>query len=260
MKSFNVDDSIWARIERWEPYVTLRLIVINAVVFLASSAAQPGRQDTPVFDRFGMDYLSVVMQNQHYRMFTAMFLHDGWMHIFNNMLFLALLGYMVERPLGRARFLLAYFGAGYLGFVFALVWQYDPQVAAVSQRGLALLARPTVGASGAVLGMLGVWLAYERSLRVSLSQMWHSPNGQRVMVFTGYYVIASLVGINPRVSHSAHLGGIVGGFLLGFFLFSMGYRGRTLPRQGWMALAAYLALAVGGLVYAYQRAPGFNLL
>ena len=254
MKSFNVDDSIWARMERWEPYITIRLIIINVVVYLATSAAQPDFEHTPIFDRFALNYVDAIMLREHWRFFTSMFLHEGFMHIFNNMLFLALLGYVVERPLGRARFLLAYLGAGYMGFVFALVWQYTSCFGLLPQPTWGELQRQTLGASGAVLGLLGVWLAYERSLRVSFAQMWHSPNGQRVLVFTGYYVIMNVFGFNPRGSHSAHLGGIVGGFLLGYFLVSLGYRGRTMPRQGWFALAAYLLLLAGGLVYAYTAA------
>lgn len=251
MKSYNVDDSIWARIESWEPYITLRLIVVNALIFLIAEAAQTRPVRTPIFERFALNYTDVMVWGQHYRLLTGMFLHYDFMHLAKNMVMLGLLGYMVERVFGRLLFLLTYLGAGYLGFVVALVVQYVPPAHLPPEHALRWLQHSTLGASGAVMGLLGAWFAYERSLRVSLSQMWHSPSGQRVAVLTGFYLFMDLLVRPAGVSWSAHVGGMVGGFLLGFFVLSLRYRGRTLPRQGFLALATYLALSIGGMTYLY---------
>ena len=234
------NDSIWSVIESWEPYITLRLIVVNIFVYLVSAPLHRA-----VESRFALEYGSVVYLHEHYRMFTAMFLHSHEIisHVFMNMLMLYFLGFIAERAYGRSMFLLVYVGAGYMGFVIALLIQGPGSI--------------TLGASGAVMGLLGAWLAYERSLRISFKHLWQSPSGRRVMVFTGLYVVINLLDFDPKTSWSAHLGGILGGYLLGYFVATRRYRGRTAPLQGWLALAAYLAIVVGVMVYLHVRTPVF---
>jgi len=89
-------------------------------------------------------------------LFTSMFLHQSWMHLIGNMLFLVCFGSIVETNLGSGRFLALYIAAGLLsGLGAALIVWADPQL------GLKAVAAivPSVGASGAIAGVMGAYLA-----------------------------------------------------------------------------------------------------
>jgi rhomboid protease GluP len=229
MRTYNVNNGFWARFNRWEPYIAIRLIILNCFVFVVTfiGVANPVNVGA-------LEFYKVVENGQYWRIFTAMFLHGSPMHLFMNMLMLFFLGSMVERAFGRALFFIIYMGAGYMGFIAALVFQEPSHV--------------TIGASGAVLGLFGAWLAFERSKRVSFKQMWHTPSGQRVLILFIIWVLPSFAP-KQQVSYWGHIGGFVGGYLLGMFCSSLGYRGKTLPLHGRLALGIFVVLCAAGLVW-----------
>lgn len=140
---------------------------------------------------------------------TSMFQHGGWMHLAGNMWFLHLFGDNVEDRLGHLRYLLFYLGAGLCaaGLQVAL----DP--------GSTI---PIVGASGAIAGVLGAYLAwYPRARidtlvflgifirRMDLPALW----------FLGFWFLGQLLGIlGPAggVAYGAHIGGFLAGLAVGF--------------------------------------------
>lgn len=145
-------------------------------------------------------------------LFSAMFLHGGWMHLFGNMLFLYIFGDNVEHRLGRFRFLLAYLGMGVLSTLFFALFVPGSQV-------------PLVGASGAISGVLGCYY------------LWFPRNQIKIFVFlfpllvTTFLVPARLVlgfyllvdnllpflldaGGNGGVAHGAHIGGFIAGLAI----------------------------------------------
>jgi membrane associated rhomboid family serine protease len=147
--------------------------------------------------------------------FTAMFLHGGWLHLLGNMLFLWIYGDNVEHRLGKLGYLAAYLGTG---------------VAATLGDGLLRMGSgiPSVGASGAISGVLGFYF------------LWFPRNRVRVWVFLfplfaniielparlvlGFYLIFDnllpllLSGGAGGVSHGAHIGGFAAGWVLALAL------------------------------------------
>ncbi len=142
-------------------------------------------------------------------LFSAMFLHAGFLHLAGNMLFLWIYGDNVEYRLGRFRFLAAYLGTGVAATVFHGVFSSDS-------------ALPLLGASGAISGVLGFYFVWFPRNRVRLWVMLfpffmnviHAP----ARLVLGFYVIADNLlpllvsgGAGSGVAYGAHIGGFIGG-------------------------------------------------
>lgn len=145
--------------------------------------------------RFGM-LLGFVIRSEPWRLLSAVFLHASLLHIGMNMLSLVNLGRALEPHFRSARFLLLYLTTGVLGFCATIWWRGDQ-------------AR-SVGASGAIFGLLG---AYIGALIVRRHPGW-----QRV--FVNNLVMALILGFmfGGQVDNAAHVGGFVAGLLLGLLL------------------------------------------
>lgn len=203
------------------PRVTGVLIALNVLVYLAEgsigiSAGLHGSLGSD-FGLFGPS----VADGQVYRLVTSGFLHAGLIHIGFNMLLLWLLGRELEVELGSWRFG-ALYGASLLAGSFG-----------------ALLLSPnalTVGASGAVFGLMGATAA-----------ILHSRGINPLRTNIGTLIIINLlfsVGGN-NISLGGHLGGLIGGGLIGLAFAWSGRRARGLP-VGWIAVAAVASAAVAG--------------
>ena len=150
-------------------------------------------------------------------LFTAMFLHSGFLHLAGNMLFLWIYGDNVEYRLGRVRFLAAYLGTGVAATLFHTLFA-----------GQALL--PLLGASGAISGVLGVYFLWFPRNRVRLWVMLFPFFMQVVYAparwVLGFYVLVDnflplLAAAGTRgggVAYGAHIGGFFGGLLVAWFV------------------------------------------
>ena len=139
----------------------------------------------------------LVAQGEWWRLFTAMFLHIGVMHLAFNALALYVFGSLVEQALGAARYLALYLVAGFAAssFSFALGSPF----------------RAAAGASGAVFGLLGAWLVYNlRRRSLSLARA----NVQGALMLIGLNVAIGFV--LPGIDNLAHLGGLAAGVAAGF--------------------------------------------
>ena len=144
--------------------------------------------------------------------FTGMFLHANWLHIGGNMLFLWIFGNNVEDVMGRLRFLVFYLASGF--------------VAALSQTWVTLhwagahaASVPTVGASGAIAGVLGAYLVILPRARV-VGLLGIIPIPFRAWFFLGLWFLLQLWEADFSVTHPGNGGGVafaahVGGFLFG---------------------------------------------
>lgn len=166
-----------------------------------------------------------VAEGEWWRLGTAMFLHYGPLHLFMNMLLLWFIGPALESYLGHGRFLLLYVVSGLAGSAGALIWSPDSL---------------TVGASGAIWGIMGAALVLE---------------AQRVYVFGGQAL--GLVVLNlaitfllPGISKGGHIGGLVGG-ALAILAFT---RLRRIPA---LATALVVAIGVASVVLAYVRVENY---
>ncbi|MEO0866777.1 MAG: rhomboid family intramembrane serine protease, partial [Pseudomonadota bacterium] len=128
------------------PYVTWALIVLNTLIFLSyvSLFSEPRAINAFFFD-FAAIPARISSGDGFSTLLTSMFLHGGWMHILGNMLFLFIFGDNVEDEMGHIPFLAFYLATGLLaGLVHVISAPYS--------------AVPTVGASGAIAGVMGAYL------------------------------------------------------------------------------------------------------
>jgi membrane associated rhomboid family serine protease len=143
--------------------------------------------------RWGMQPLAISLDDQWFRLVSSIFLHAGWLHIAFNMYVLYLLGPALEQLLGHGRFLVLYLLSG-IGGAVASYWF----------SGLNTLS---VGASGAIFGLMAAWIVVGRRLNRDVSQ---------ILVLLGINVVIGFVvsGIDWR----AHLGGAATGALVALVL------------------------------------------
>ncbi|XP_030532890.1 RHOMBOID-like protein 3 isoform X1 [Rhodamnia argentea] len=153
----------------------------------------------PTLDKLGaLDWEKVVHRHQGWRLVTCIWLHAGVIHVAVNMLCLILIGVRLEQQFGFVRigiiFLLSGFGGSVLSALF-------------------IQHIVTVGASGALFGLLGAMLS-------ELLTNWSLYTNKAAALVTLAFVIAVnlAIGILPHVNNFAHIGGFLTGFLLGFIL------------------------------------------
>ena len=200
--------------------VTLVLIAMNVIAYLAEGNFRgTGARGTLVGD-FGL-FGPAVADGEVYRVVTAGFLHAGFLHIAFNMYLLWILGGELEGLLGRARFG-ALYGASLLAGSFG-----------------ALLLSPnalTVGASGAVFGLMGAAAAvlYSRGVNPLRTNI-----GLLIMFNLAFSAVAA------GISLGGHLGGLIGGGTIGL-AFAWSERRERSPLIGWGACAAVAVIAVAG--------------
>lgn len=201
------------------PPVTKNLIIINVIVFLA----------TLVNEDFMIGTFALFYPTSQYfhwwQVVTHMFMHGGFWHIFFNMYTLLIFGSVVERYIGPKKFLLFYFvcGLGAVALHFGVeYWQMQSYMegaalgnATALQRIEAIKLTPTVGASGAIYGVLmGYAMIFPESKMtllfppVTLSAKW------MVVVFAVIELFTGVTGLSAGIAHFAHLGGMLIGWLM----------------------------------------------
>lgn len=196
------------------PLVTYTLIGINVAVFLGQVALGINE----VAGDFGMWPFGIAINNEWYRLVTAAFLHGSWLHIAFNMLVLFTVGPTLERVLGHGRFVILY--------VFAAVG------GAVASYAFSDLRTVSVGASGAIFGLMGALVVAGRRMRYDVTQ---------VLVLLGINVVIGFLA--PGVDWRAHLGGLVTGAVVAAILVLPQGRHRTAVQVGSL-VACGAALAI----------------
>jgi membrane associated rhomboid family serine protease len=144
--------------------------------------------------------------------FTGMFLHASWLHIGGNMLFLWIFGNNVEDVMGRLRFLVFYLASGFVA-ALAQTW------VTLHWAGVHAASVPTVGASGAIAGVLGAYLVILPRARV-IGLFGVIPIPFRAWFFLGLWFVLQLWEADFSITHPGNGGGVafaahVGGFLFG---------------------------------------------
>ena len=147
----------------------------------------------------GANFGPFVRQGEYWRLVTSMFLHGGFFHLLVNAWALFQLGPLFELLLGSGRLLLVYFASGIAGS-FASVLFND---------------NPSVGASGAIFGLMGALIAFLLRRREILTPAAKSLLGQLVM-WAGINIVLGTS--SPQIDNAAHLGGCAAGLLFGFLL------------------------------------------
>jgi membrane associated rhomboid family serine protease len=213
--------------------VTKTLIGLNVLVYLITITQGAGI-NTPggsLFDKWIL-YGPSVANGDWWRLITCAFLHASLLHIAFNMYFLWFVGSAVEQVLGRGRFLLVYVVSGLAGSAGALV--INPRM-------------PTVGASGAIFGILGAALVLERQRNYVLG-------GQAL----GLIVINLILGfVISNISIGGHVGGLIGGVLCTLVLSRFGRGHAAYGRLGLPGIAGVVAVGLLSVAVAYWRVRGY---
>jgi membrane associated rhomboid family serine protease len=207
---------------RSEPRVTVAIIVACGVIFLATNGFSGG--SGKLWTDFYLDGPDIHLGHDYWRLITSGFLHAGPLHILFNMYLLWVLGNMLEPTLGSLRFGALYFTALLCGSFGALV--VDPNTA-------------TVGASGAVFGLMGAAAVEQRARGINPFQ-----------TDIGFLIVINLVFsfVLSHVSVGGHIGGLIGGALVGV-AFELADR-RRMPALGLVACLLLAAVAVVGALGA----------
>lgn len=168
---------------------TYAIIAITIVSFVLQQAVLGYSERLVFFPPF-------IADGEWWRLVTPVLLHDGFLHIFFNMYILYLYGQDVEQAFGTARFVAIYIGTAITAS--ALSYAIPPDTAAV-------------GASGAVFGVAGALVAYLYNRRTSTFANHH------LRGMMGFLAINAVIGFLPglRIDWLAHLGGLLGGLMLG---------------------------------------------
>lgn len=204
---------------RRAPVLTVSILLLNVGVFFYSIALGSVGFDVftlrmgliPFEVTHGVDAISPTPIPLYLTFLTAMFMHGGWMHLGGNMLYLWIFGNNVEDTLGRLRFLFFYVFCGVAASLGHVLSDPDSTI-------------PMVGASGAIAGILGGYLARFPGARVHVFvfllffiQIVRVP----ALLVLGVWFIIQLVnasadsgGVGGGVAWYAHIGGFIAGYLL----------------------------------------------
>ncbi len=190
------------------PFMTYLLIIINAIffylelnrgdAFIERWAFVPGRFSADPVGEFST-------------VFTAMFMHGGWLHILSNMLYLWIFGDNVEDRFGSFKYLIFYLLSGIAATFAQYIFAPSSSV-------------PLVGASGAIAGVLAAYvIMFPRSPVRVLMGLWVI-RVRALFVIGGWFLIQLLNGYallgsavdSGGVAYMAHVGGFIAGLLLTF--------------------------------------------
>ena len=199
-------------------------MLIYALMLVQAGDREFGGFSTHTLVQAGALYAPLVREGQVWRALTAMFIHLNPLHILMNMIALLQVGPLLERYLGRARFVLLYVVAGLGGSALSLAWHWtDPIVAAGASGAISGLIL-----AGAVVGHL-IGTPQARSIRNSM------------LIWAG---IVLVYGASGNIDNSAHLGGMIAGAALAWI---MGRRFAASPPERGLGLeSALLGLLVAG--------------
>ncbi len=180
------------------------LIIANVVMFLA------GWFSGAVQQWLGMRPSSVVGGGQIWRVVTYMFMHDrlGFGHILFNMLSLWMFGTELERMWGSRYFVKFYFVCGICAALTTIVVSFVPLPAF----GF-LYSTLTIGASGAIFGILLAYALYFPHRPILVMMMFPVPAKYFVMIMGGISLLMSISSTPDGVAHTTHLGGLAAGYL-----------------------------------------------
>ena len=189
---------------RTVPFVTVTIIALNAAAWIFELSLS--ERD---LNRFLFHYGVVPAYFSIPSLFTSMFLHGSWMHVIGNMWYLWIFGDNIEDRLGHGRFILFYLMCGVVAGVGQVA--IDPTS-----------TLPTIGASGAIAGVMGAYFVLYPNSRVLTLVIWIFIQVVELpaVVLLGFWFVMQLAGGVGQIAATAHGGGVafaahVAGFLVG---------------------------------------------
>ena len=204
-----------------EPIATYVLVAINVLVYFAASSSFKTYEQLVLWGPF-------IQEGEWWRLVTAGFLHTEIWHIALNGLALFWLGRMIEPALGHARFLAIYFASLLCGSLGVMILSPDT---------------PTLGASGAVYGLLGAAIVMARNRNIDLIQSGLVP----ILVLN----LGLTILLSGQLSLGGHVGGLIGGLIATFAVEELARRRRDSLIPGIVACAVIgIAAAAASVMLA----------
>jgi len=182
-------------------FATPIIINLNILIFILMviSGVDFMEPDTKSLILWGANFKPMTLQGEWWRLLTNIFLHIGVIHLLLNMYALLYIGLILEPYLGKARFAAAYLLTGIAASTASLSW-HDFTVSA--------------GASGAIFGMYGVFLA------MLTTNFIEKAARKTLLVSIGIFVAYNLMnGMKDGIDNAAHIGGLVSGFVIGYLYY-----------------------------------------
>lgn len=231
--------------------VTYVVMAVNFMLFAVTMVAsiQAGGQismfggvDGEVLHRLGAMWpYDILVEGEWWRLVMPIFLHGGLMHILFNSWVLADIGRQVEEIYGSPRYLFLYIMTGIGGFVVSMLWGW------LFQGGMRL----SIGASGSLMGLIGLILAISQRRGGSYMKMIRS---QMLRWLVYIFVLGFFFGAD----HAAHTGGLASGYLLGLVFAdrepASGPERKRAYLLGW--IAGFIVVAAFGAVMAKRYLEG----
>lgn len=203
-----------------KPYITYLLILINVLIFFGAFLTNTHDE---VLNNFCLYGPNIRAYQEYYRLFTGMFLHVDILHLFFNCYTLYVIGSQLESFMGRTKYLIIYLVSG----LFA------------SLLSITLSTNPSVGASGAIFGLMGSLLYFGYHYRVYLGNVLKSQIIPLILFNLLYGFMLS------GIDNAAHIGGLIGGVLITYAL-GIKYKSSAFEMfNGWIVTI----LAFGFLIY-----------
>ncbi|MEK3734300.1 MULTISPECIES: rhomboid family intramembrane serine protease [Paenibacillus] len=192
---------IFIRYENWKSYlryypVTVLLLIANLVMFIITSF-DGGSRNYVTLLKYGAASDLPQVSGELWRLFTAMFLHNGFDHLLFNSFALLVFAPPLERIMGSWKYVLLYLASGVLGNAIGLAY-YTRQLDHYTF---------LVGASGAIYGVYGAYLY------IALFQRHVMDEASRKMLYT-LLIIGVVFSFAPGISMAGHIGGLIGGFFI----------------------------------------------
>lgn len=183
-------------------FVTPILIDINIAIFILMviNGANIMTPSTELLLKWGANLREITLAGEWWRLISCCFIHIGILHLFMNLYALLYIGLLLEPLLGRTKFAIAYLLTG-IAASMASIWWNDNIVSA--------------GASGAIFGMYGVFLAMLTTNLIKKSER------RPLLTSIGVFVVFNLMnGMKAGIDNAAHIGGLISGLLAGYLFIS----------------------------------------
>jgi membrane associated rhomboid family serine protease len=217
-----------------EPTLTYILIGINVLValggILSGASATGGSIGGSQLLQDGSVSRAAIEDGEYWRLVTAGFLHAGFFHLLFNMLSLYILGGILEPAIGKLRFGLIYFVSLLAGSFGALL--LEPTL-------------PTVGASGAIFGLMAATAVVMRNRGIGIME-----SGLGIWIILNFVITFGV----SNISVGGHIGGFVGGGLAAIVMFELGDRARVPESVLALVCAGLAAVSVVGAIVVSSSA------
>ena len=213
-------------------YATYGIMTLNTIVFIMMVVSGVALFTPTGLDiiKWGGNYSSLTLSGDWWRLISCVFVHIGIIHLLFNMYAFYMIGIYLEPMLGKTRFIAAYLATGICASLASLWWHDTPVASA--------------GASGAIFGMYGVFLAL-LSTKLIPKQV-RDTQLKSIAVFIAYNLI---YGMKSGVDNAAHVGGLLSGLVIGY-VYYFGWKGENVEKKK-KALAVLVMLTSMAIAYFY---------